>query len=76
MLGRVKELLLLCVTVVCLLLAPSYRVRSSPQLHREFRYALRQLPSKYSPDSKRHFYKLIETFGTHYITKVTSGWQQ
>lgn len=59
-------------TVVCCLLAHSYRVRSSPQLHREFRYAIRQLPSKYSPESKGHFHKLIDTFGTHYITKVTT----
>lgn len=66
-------LLLLFVTVVCWLLAHSYRVSKSPRLHPEFRYALRQLPSKYSPDSKQQFYKLIDTFGTHYITKVTTG---
>lgn len=66
-------LLLLFLTVVCWLLAHSYRVRRSPQLHPEFRKALQQLPSKYSPDSKQHFYKLIDTFGTHYITKVTTG---
>lgn len=58
---------------VCWLLAHSYRVSKSPRLHPEFHYAVKKLPSKYSPDSKQHFYKLIDTFGTHYITKVTTG---
>jgi len=39
-------------------------------LHNEFKKAVKQLPEVYSPESKQHFYKLIDNFGTHYITKV------
>ncbi|CAK6961113.1 perforin-1-like [Scomber scombrus] len=51
----------------------SYRVSRSPTLHREFRKALKQLPVAYSPENKEQFYKLINDFGTHYITKVKLG---
>lgn len=48
----------------------SYRVSSAPKLHREFRKALKKLPKTYSAETKQQFYKLIDDFGTHYITKV------
>ncbi|KAK2833064.1 hypothetical protein Q5P01_016953 [Channa striata] len=51
----------------------SYRVSSSPKLHREFKKAVKQLPKIYSPESKQQFYKLIDNFGTHYITKAKLG---
>ncbi|XP_062295240.1 perforin-1-like [Scomber scombrus] len=51
----------------------SYRVSSTPKLHREFRKALKRLPETYSPENKQQFYKLINNFGTHYITKVRLG---
>uniref|UniRef100_A0A3P8U1E7 Perforin 1.9 n=1 Tax=Amphiprion percula TaxID=161767 RepID=A0A3P8U1E7_AMPPE len=51
----------------------SYRVSSTPQLHREFNKAVKQLPKIYSAESKHRFYKLIDSFGTHYITKVKLG---
>ncbi|XP_029946258.1 perforin-1-like [Salarias fasciatus] len=51
----------------------SYRVSNTPKLHQEFRKAVKQLPKKYSAENKQAFYKLIENFGTHYITKVKLG---
>ncbi|KAL3053477.1 hypothetical protein OYC64_005919 [Pagothenia borchgrevinki] len=51
----------------------SYRVSSAPKLHKEFRKAVNQLPKVYSPKFKQRFYKLIATFGTHYVTKVKLG---
>uniref|UniRef100_A0A7N9B0R8 Perforin 1.9 n=1 Tax=Mastacembelus armatus TaxID=205130 RepID=A0A7N9B0R8_9TELE len=51
----------------------SYRVSGTPKLHKEFRNALKQLPKIYSPQFKQRFYKLIDNFGTHYITKVKLG---
>ncbi|KAG7238927.1 hypothetical protein INR49_030474 [Caranx melampygus] len=51
----------------------SYRVSNQPKLHREFRQALKQLPKTYSPQYKQRFYKLIDNFGTHFITKVKLG---
>ncbi|XP_070704130.1 perforin-1-like [Pempheris klunzingeri] len=51
----------------------SYRVSSSPKLNREFQTAVKQLPKTYSPAYKQRFYKLIDIFGTHYITKVKLG---
>ncbi|KAM7371534.1 hypothetical protein PAMP_008762 [Pampus punctatissimus] len=51
----------------------SYRVSSAPKLHREFRKAVKKLPKIYSPEFKQRFYKLIDNFGTHYITKVKLG---
>ncbi|XP_029294587.1 perforin-1-like isoform X2 [Cottoperca gobio] len=51
----------------------SYRVSSAPKLHREFKKAVKQLPKIYSPEYKQRFYKLIDNFGTHYITKVKMG---
>nr|XP_024657956.1 perforin-1-like [Maylandia zebra] len=51
----------------------SYRVSSAPKLHREFRKALKKLPKTYSAETKQQFYKLIDDFGTHYITKVKLG---
>lgn len=44
---------------------------SSPKLHREFRKAVNKLPKTYSPENKQRYYKLIDNFGTHYITKVS-----
>uniref|UniRef100_A0A3B1JGA0 Perforin 1.9 n=1 Tax=Astyanax mexicanus TaxID=7994 RepID=A0A3B1JGA0_ASTMX len=51
----------------------SYRVSSHPTLHPELRNELGRLPKKYDHETKHSFYKLIDTFGTHYITKVTLG---
>ncbi|XP_040010997.1 perforin-1-like [Xiphias gladius] len=51
----------------------SYRVSITPKLHKEFNKAVQQLPKTYSPEYKQRFYKLIDTFGTHYITKVKLG---
>ncbi|XP_054861318.1 perforin-1-like isoform X1 [Amphiprion ocellaris] len=51
----------------------SYRVSSTPKLHREFNRAVKQLPKIYSAQYKQRFYKLIDNFGTHYITKVKLG---
>uniref|UniRef100_A0A8C6K7J2 Perforin 1 (Pore forming protein) n=1 Tax=Nothobranchius furzeri TaxID=105023 RepID=A0A8C6K7J2_NOTFU len=51
----------------------SYRVSGSPKLHQEFGKAAKRLPKVYSSETKQHFYKLIDTFGTHYITKVKLG---
>ncbi|XP_063074311.1 perforin-1-like [Engraulis encrasicolus] len=51
----------------------SYMVSNRPPLHPEFQYAINQLPKKYTTENKRRFYKLIDNFGTHYMTKVTLG---
>uniref|UniRef100_A0A667X4Q8 Perforin 1.1 n=1 Tax=Myripristis murdjan TaxID=586833 RepID=A0A667X4Q8_9TELE len=51
----------------------SYRVSSRPKLHREFVLALKKLPKTYCPENKQRYYKLIDTFGTHYLTKVQLG---
>ncbi|XP_077388160.1 perforin-1-like isoform X1 [Festucalex cinctus] len=51
----------------------SYRVSNKPLLHSEFRKALKELPKTYSPQHKQRFYRLIDNFGTHYITKVKLG---
>ncbi|XP_074512044.1 perforin-1-like [Sebastes fasciatus] len=51
----------------------SYRVSSTAKLHREFQKAVKQLPTIYSPENKQRFYKLIDNFGTHYVTKVKLG---
>nr|XP_046271926.1 perforin-1-like isoform X2 [Scatophagus argus] len=51
----------------------SYRVSSTPRLHKEFLKAVKQLPQTYSPEYKQRFYKLIDNFGTHYLTKVKLG---
>lgn len=51
----------------------SYRVSVTPKLHKEFRKAVKQLPKTYNPENKQRFYKLIDNFGTHYITKVKLG---
>ncbi|XP_072549615.1 perforin-1-like isoform X2 [Salminus brasiliensis] len=50
-----------------------YRVSNKPLLHPEFKRSVSQLPKQYSPDFKSRFYKLIDNFGTHFITKVTLG---
>ncbi|KAM9780240.1 perforin-1-like [Neosynchiropus ocellatus] len=51
----------------------SYRVSSFPVMHRDFKKATKQLPKAYSPKYKQQFYKLINNFGTHFITKVKLG---
>ncbi|XP_049601791.1 perforin-1-like [Syngnathus scovelli] len=51
----------------------SYRVSSKPRLHSDFRKALKALPKTFSPQYKQRFYRLIDKFGTHYITKVKLG---
>ncbi|XP_062841075.1 perforin-1-like [Trichomycterus rosablanca] len=51
----------------------NYRVSSRPQLHPEFKNAVKELPKQYDPQYKPRFHKLIDNFGTHFITKVTLG---
>ena len=51
----------------------SYRVSNQPHLHPEFQHAINQLPKKYSSVNKQRFYKLINNFGTHYMTKASMG---
>ncbi|KAG7334626.1 hypothetical protein KOW79_001222 [Hemibagrus wyckioides] len=50
-----------------------YRVSSSPLLHPELKYNFKRLPATYDNHTKHLYYKLIDTFGTHYISKVTMG---
>ncbi|XP_062373426.1 perforin-1-like [Sardina pilchardus] len=51
----------------------SYRVSNQAVLHPEFQRAVNLLPKKYTTENKQHFFKLIDTFGTHSMTKVTLG---
>lgn len=48
----------------------SYRVSNKPVLHPEFKRSVKELPKTYNLDLKPRFYKFINTYGTHYITKV------
>ncbi|KAG9264107.1 perforin-1-like [Astyanax mexicanus] len=50
-----------------------YRVSGHPLVHPELKFELRKLPKRYDNKTKQSFYKLIDKFGTHYITKVTLG---
>ena len=56
--------------IFLLLTGDSFRVIRKPRLHREFYAALKDLPKTFSPENKKRFYKLIDTYGTHYITQV------
>ncbi|XP_051988415.1 perforin-1-like [Xyrauchen texanus] len=51
----------------------SYRVSHKPVLHPEFKRSMKELPKEYNLDFKQRFYKFINTYGTHYITKVSLG---
>uniref|UniRef100_A0A3B3H6M9 Perforin 1.9 n=1 Tax=Oryzias latipes TaxID=8090 RepID=A0A3B3H6M9_ORYLA len=51
----------------------SYRVSKAPTLQKDFLDSVKQLPKTYNPQSKDNYYHLIDTFGTHYITKVKMG---
>uniref|UniRef100_A0A3P9M6M2 Perforin 1.9 n=1 Tax=Oryzias latipes TaxID=8090 RepID=A0A3P9M6M2_ORYLA len=51
----------------------SYRVSKAPTLQKDFLDSVKQLPKTYNPQSKNNYYHLIDTFGTHYITKVKMG---
>ncbi|KAM9844050.1 perforin-1-like [Aulostomus maculatus] len=51
----------------------SYRLSQSPILHRDFKKLVTHLPKIYTPQNKQRFYKLMDIFGTHYITKVKVG---
>ncbi|MED6277644.1 hypothetical protein CHARACLAT_015585 [Characodon lateralis] len=53
----------------------SYRVSSTPKLNKDFNKAVKNLPKVYNPEYKQRFYKLIDDFGTHYLTKVKLGGQ-
>ncbi|MCI4384743.1 hypothetical protein PGIGA_G00042100 [Pangasianodon gigas] len=50
-----------------------YRVSGSPLLHPELNNEFESLPETYDESTKHLYYKLIDKFGTHYITKVTLG---
>lgn len=47
-----------------------YRVSSRPLLHPELKNEFSRLPATYDNHTKYLYYKLIDKFGTHYITKV------
>ncbi|XP_047657212.1 perforin-1-like isoform X2 [Tachysurus fulvidraco] len=49
-----------------------YRVSNSPLLHPELVKEFGSLPEIYDESSKHLYYKLIDKFGTHYITKGLS----
>ncbi|XP_056144156.1 perforin-1-like [Lampris incognitus] len=51
----------------------SCRVTGTPKLHRDFRKAVNSLPKCYNQQSKKQYYSLIDSYGTHYITKVKLG---
>ncbi|RXM97183.1 Perforin-1 [Acipenser ruthenus] len=51
----------------------SYRVVDEPRLHREFGRTAKKLPKNYNGQTKQLYYKLIDTYGTHYIKKVQLG---
>ncbi|KAI4875356.1 hypothetical protein NFI96_022841, partial [Prochilodus magdalenae] len=51
----------------------SYRVSNRPVVHTELMYEIQRLPVKYNNTTKYSYYKVIDKFGTHYITKVTLG---
>ncbi|XP_041094637.1 perforin-1-like isoform X2 [Polyodon spathula] len=51
----------------------SYRVVDEPRLHREFGRTVKKLPRNYDGQSKPLYYKLIDTYGTHYVKKVLLG---
>ncbi|KAF4093133.1 hypothetical protein AMELA_G00029640 [Ameiurus melas] len=50
-----------------------YRVANRPLLHPELSDEFGRLPEIYDESSKHLYYKLIDKFGTHYISKVTLG---
>ncbi|XP_060758252.1 perforin-1-like isoform X2 [Neoarius graeffei] len=50
-----------------------YRVSSHAVLQPELKDEFSRLPATYDNHTKYHYYKLIDKFGTHYITKVTLG---
>lgn len=45
---------------------------SFPKLDRDFGKAVAALPKIFTPMYKPRFYRLIDAFGTHYISKVTT----
>ncbi|XP_066498682.1 perforin-1-like [Hoplias malabaricus] len=51
----------------------SLRIVSQPALNPELMNEIKRLPEKYSNSTKYSYYKIIDMFGTHYITKVTLG---
>ncbi|XP_036421824.1 perforin-1-like isoform X2 [Colossoma macropomum] len=48
----------------------SYKIKSSPPLHREFLRAVQSLPRNYDPHS---YQRIIDMFGTHFTTGVELG---
>ncbi|KAL6457617.1 hypothetical protein MHYP_G00345800 [Metynnis hypsauchen] len=48
----------------------SYKIKSSPPLHREFLRAVRSLPQNYNPHAYQH---IIDMYGTHFTTGVKLG---
>ncbi|XP_034165611.2 perforin-1-like [Pangasianodon hypophthalmus] len=50
-----------------------YRVSSHPLLHPELINEFGSLPETYDESTKHLYFRLIDKFGTHYITKVTLG---
>lgn len=60
------------VTLVCVVVLPSYRMSTKPLLNPEFLSVVNSLPP-YSRRSQSRYRVLIETYGTHYITRVSLG---
>ncbi|XP_069838374.1 perforin-1-like isoform X2 [Dendropsophus ebraccatus] len=55
----------------------SFRLGSKASLTPHFQKSLEELPASYKKSSKAKYRRLIESFGTHYITHVkVGGWTQ
>ncbi|XP_068445511.1 perforin-1-like [Clinocottus analis] len=53
----------------------SYRLSDNPKISEEFYKALDSLPYSYNSYTKDHYWRLIDSFGTHYTRQVYLGGQ-
>ncbi|KAM4632215.1 perforin-1-like [Discoglossus pictus] len=51
----------------------SFRLSAQPELTPDFATSLQQLPASYNQTTKEEYKKLINTYGTHYITRAEAG---
>ncbi|KAM4612927.1 perforin-1-like [Polymixia lowei] len=51
----------------------SYKMATSPPLHRDFVQSIESLPPVYSKKTKTAYRSVIDTYGTHYIRQATLG---